>query len=117
VHFRHFAPEPKDYALTRYDFEAKRHYGILDTHLATSHYMLGDTYTIVDMAVWGWARMVPFLMGDDKAWDKLPNLKRLFDEVSARPAAARALAIKDRHAFKTEFDADAKKHMFRHIAA
>ena len=117
VHFRHFAPEPKDYALTRYDFEAKRHYGILDTHLATSHYMLGYTYTIVDMAVWGWARMVPFLMGDDKAWDKLPNLKRLFDEVSARPAAARALAIKDRHAFKTEFDADAKKHMFRHIAA
>ncbi len=116
VHFRHFAPEPKDYAVTRYLFEAKRHYGILDAHLATNTYMLGDSYTIVDMALWGWTRMVPFVIGDD-AWAGLPNLKRLFDEISARPAAARALALKDRHAFKTEFDEEAKKVMFRHIAA
>ena len=33
VHFRHFAPEPKAYALNRYDFEAWRHWGILDAHL------------------------------------------------------------------------------------
>ena len=25
VHFRHYAPEPKEYALNRYDFEAERH--------------------------------------------------------------------------------------------
>ena len=25
VHFRHHAPEPKEYALNRYDFEAERH--------------------------------------------------------------------------------------------
>src|ERR1700712_3580445 len=25
VHFRHFAPEPKEYAMTRYLFEARRH--------------------------------------------------------------------------------------------
>jgi GST-like protein len=60
--------------------------------------------------------MVPFVMGDDAAWAGLPNLKRLFDEISARPAAARALAIKERHAFKTEFDDEAKRNMFRHIA-
>jgi GST-like protein len=114
VHFRHAAPEPKDYALTRYDFEAKRHYGILDAHLAKSRHMVGDTYTIVDMAVWGWARMIPFVMGNEAAWATLPNLKRLFDEISARPAAARAIAIKDRHAFKTEMDDEARRHMFRH---
>ena len=114
VHFRHFAPEPKDYAVTRYAFEAKRHYGILDAHLAQHPYMVGGAYGIVDMSVWGWARMVPFIMGDD-AWDGLPNLRRLFDEISARPAAVRATAIKDRHAFKTEFDEDARRHMFRHI--
>lgn len=116
VHFRHFAPEPKEYAVTRYLFEAKRHYGIIDAHLASNAYMLGDSYTIVDMALWGWARMVPFVIGDD-AWATLPNLKRLFDDISARPAAARALALKDRHAFKTEFDEEAKRVMFRHIAA
>ncbi len=113
VHFRHFAPEPKEYAANRYAFEAKRHYGILDAHLAQRPYMVGGTYTIVDMAVWGWARMVPFIMGDE-AWAGLPNLKRLFDAVNARPAAERAIAIKDRHAFKTEFDAEARSHMFRH---
>jgi GST-like protein len=116
VHFRHFAPEPKEYAVSRYLFEAKRHYGILDAHLATNTYMMGDTYTIVDMALWGWTRMVPFVIGED-AWATMPNLKRLFDEISARPAAARALALKDRHAFKAEFDEQAKRVMFRHIAA
>jgi hypothetical protein len=31
---------------------------------------------IVDMAVWGWARMVPFIMGEE-AWAGLPNLAQL----------------------------------------
>jgi len=114
VHFRHFAPEPKDYAVNRYLFEARRHYGILDARLADRRYMLGDDYTIVDMAVWGWARVVPFVLGDD-AWTSMPNLKRLFDEISARPAAGRANALRERHAFKTEMDADARRNMFRHI--
>ena len=115
VHFRTAAPEPKDYAVTRYLFEANRHYGILEARLATHRYMLGDSYTIVDMALWGWARMLPFVLGDDKAWETYPNVKRWFDEVSARPAAVRALAIKDRHAFKTEMDDESRRFMFRHI--
>lgn len=116
VHFRHFAPEPKDYALTRYAFEAERHWGIINERLGTHHYMLGDDYTIVDMDVWGWARMVPFVTGDDNIWSKLPHVKRLLDEVSARPAAMRATAIKDRHTFKTEMDEAARQNMFRHLA-
>ena len=121
VHFRHFAPEPKDYAVTRYLFEAKRHYAILDAHLAGKDWMVGHEYSIVDMAVWGWARMIPFVLGaaptDMTAWAPYPNLKRLFDAVSARPAATRAVAIKDRHAFKAEMDDEAKHIMFRHIKA
>jgi|ERR1700744_409211 GST-like protein len=115
VHFRHFAPEPKEYAVTRYAYEAKRHYGIADARLADRRYMLGDTYTIVDISLWGWSRMVPYLMGDDAAWETLPNLKRWFDEVSARPAAQRALALKERHSFKTEVDEDARRNLFRFI--
>jgi GST-like protein len=111
VHFKHFAPAGLDYAVNRYVYEARRHFGILDTRLATRRYMLGDTYTIVDMAVWGWARALPFILGEN-AWMNLPNLKRLFDEISARPAAARANALKDRHAFKTEMDAEARRNMF-----
>ena len=111
VHFKHFAPEPKDYAVNRYVFEAKRHWGILDAHLAGRKYMVGDSYTIVDMAMWGWARAIPCVLGEE-AWATMPNLKRLFDEISARPAAERANALKDKHTFKTEMDEDAKRHMF-----
>ena len=115
VHFKHFAPEPVPYALDRYMFEAKRHYGILDARLAERNFMLGERYTIVDMAVWGWARMVPFVMGDE-AWTSLPHLKRMFDEVSARPAAQRVGALREKHAFKAEMDDEARRHMVPHLA-
>ena len=116
VHFKHMAPEKVPYAHNRYQFEAQRHYTVLDERLAKARYMLGDTYTIVDMDVWGWARMVPFILGDD-AWTNFPNLKRLVDEISARPAAVRAVALKDKFTFKTELDDETRRNMFRHLAA
>jgi GSH-dependent disulfide-bond oxidoreductase len=114
VHFRHHAPEKVAYAHNRYQFEAQRHYGIVNDRLAKHKYMVGDTYTIVDMDVWGWARMVPFIMGDD-AWAKFPNVKRLVDEINARPAAARANGLKDKFKFKAEMDDEARRNMFRHL--
>ncbi|MQU04684.1 glutathione S-transferase family protein [Pseudomonas helleri] len=115
VHFKHFAPEPKDYAVTRYTYEAWRHWQILNDRLANQPYMLGNEYTLVDMAVWGWARAVPFILGED-AWEKLPHVKRLLDEINARPAAQRAEALKTQHNYKTEMDAAARKAMFPQIA-
>ena len=111
VHFKHHAPEQIPYAVNRYRFEAKRHYGIVDARLAKQHYMLGDTYTIVDMALWGWARMVPFVLGDE-AWAAMPKLKRVVDEINARPAAVRALALKDKHSFKMEMDDESRRNLF-----
>jgi GST-like protein len=115
VHFKHFAPEKVDYAHNRYQFEAQRHYTILNDHLAKRRYMVGDTYTIVDMDVWGWARMIPFILGEEAA-AKYPNVKRLVDEISARPAAAKAIALKDSFKFKAEMDDEARRNMFRHLA-
>ena len=111
VHFKHFAPEPKEYAVNRYDFEAWRHWNILNERLTNRTFMVGDSYSIVDMAVWGWARAVPFVLGAD-AWEKLPNVKRLLDAINARPAALRAEALKTKYTFKTEMDDEAKKAMF-----
>src|ERR1044072_2993561 len=78
VHFRVYAPEKIEYAINRYAFEAQRHFGITDAGLGQQKYMRGDTYTIVDMNVWGWARLIPNVIGAD-AWDKYKNLKRLTD--------------------------------------
>ena len=77
--------------------------------------MVGDTYTIVDMDVLG-------LGAHDRrsSWARtpsrnFPNVKRLVDEISARPAAAEAIALKDKFNFKTEMDDEARHIMFRHL--
>ena len=115
VHFRTYAPEKNEYAINRYAFEAQRHFGIVDARLAKHKYMVGDTYTIADMDLWGWARLIPNFSGE-AAWAKFPNLKRLVEEISARPAAQRAVALKDKHKFKTEMDDEARRAMFRHMS-
>lgn len=114
VHFRNFAPEKIPYAINRYAYEAMRHFGILNDRLGQNKYMVGEAYSFVDMAVWGWARLIPFALGEE-AFAKYPHLKRLVEEVSARPAAARAIAIKDRFTFKAELDEEARNIMFRHL--
>ena len=88
--------------------------GILNARLSKQKYMLGDTYPIVDMNVWGWARLSPTVLGDS-GWEKFPNLKRLVEEIGARPAAQKAVALKDRHKFKTEMDDEALQAMFPHL--
>jgi GST-like protein len=114
VHFRNFAPEPKEYAVTRYTFEARRHWTIINDRLGKHRYMAGDDYGIVDMALWGWSRLVPNVLGPE-AMAGFPHIKRHLDEVSARPAAQRALALKDKHSFKTEMDDTARHAMFPHL--
>ena len=113
VHFRNAAPEPKEYALNRYDFEAHRHWKIIDDHLASYTYMLGNDYSIVDMCFWGWARLVPFVLGTgDQTWETYKNIKRLLDLINTRPAAQKAESLKSKHTFKTELDDEARKFMF-----
>jgi GST-like protein len=116
VHFKHFATEKVPYAHNRFQFEAQRHFSVLDSHLAKRRYMVANTYSIVDMDLWGWARMIPFVLGEE-AWAKFPNVKRLVDEIAARPAAARAAALKDKFTFKADMDDEARRHMFKHLSS
>jgi len=112
VHFRHFAPEPKAYALNRYDFEAHRHWGLLEQRLHGREFLVGDTYSIVDMACWGWVRMLPFVLGGEAVWEQYPQLKRHLEAINARAAAQAVLRLRDQHVFKTEFDRDAARFLF-----
>ncbi len=115
VHFRRYAPETIPYAVQRYDFEAWRHWNIVNERLAQQSHMVGNSYSLVDMALWGWARVVGAVLGVD-ALDKLPHVKRLVDEINARPAAQRVEALKSRYTLKTEMDAEAVKAFFPHMA-
>ena len=116
VHFRHVAPGENPYPRKRYDYEARRHWRIVDDRLALHPYMLGDTYTIVDMAVWGWASRIDYALGDG-AIGTFANVARLKAEIDARPAGQRALGLKDRHAFKLELDEPAMRAMYPQIFA
>ena len=116
VHFQHYAPGDNAYAVNRYDFEVERHYEVLDARLATQAFLVGSGYSIADMALWGWARMLPHVMNKPEAWRDFPNVKRWFDEISARPAAAGVERLREKFKFKADMDEDARRHMFPQLA-
>lgn len=116
VHFQHYAPGNNAYAVNRYDFEVERHYKVLDARLERQAYLVGSSYSIADMALWGWARMLALVMNNPEAWSNFPNVKRWFDEISARPAAAGVERLREKFEFKAEMDEDARRHMFPQLA-
>ena len=88
-HFRGYAPEKIPYAIDRYTNEAARLYGVMDRHLAENDYFVGD-YSIADVAIYPW--LVPYeRQGQDM--NDFPNLYRWFEQVGARPAVERGLAV------------------------
>ncbi len=89
-HFRVYAPEKVEYAITRYTNEARRLYGVLDKRLESSPYLAGEEYTVADIATFPWIRSWE-RQGID--WADYPHAKRWFDEIAARPAVQRGVAV------------------------
>ena len=89
-HFRIYAPTQIDYAVNRYTNEARRLYRVLDEKLSKTAYLAGEQYTIADIAAFPWTRSSNN-QGVD--WNDYPHAKRWFDEISARPAVQRGVAV------------------------
>ena len=89
-HFRIYAPEKVPYAIERYSNEAKRLYNVLDRRLAKSRYVGGPEYSIADIAIFPWLRSWKN-QGID--WHDHPHVKGWFDEIAARPAVVRGVAV------------------------
>ena len=79
----------------RYVAEAKRLLGVLDARLSTRAWILGDEYTIADVATFPWVRnLVGFYgAGDLVGFADFRHVKRALDAFLARPAVARGLEI------------------------
>ncbi|MBW5809001.1 glutathione S-transferase [Burkholderia sp. COPS] len=79
----------------RYVDESKRLLGVLDARLANRQWVMGDTYTIADIAIFPWVRnLVGFYeAGDLVGFSEFRNVKRVLDAFVARPAVARGLNI------------------------
>jgi GST-like protein len=79
----------------RYVDESKRLLGVLETRLAGRSWIMGDTYTIADIAIFPWVRnLVGFYQaGELVGFSNFPNVQRVLDAFVARPAVARGLDI------------------------
>lgn len=90
--FAKFAPEKIPMAIERYTKEAHRLFQVLDRRLAEVPYLAGAEYTIADMINVTWIRGArDFHRFDLSAY---PHLTRWLEQVEARPAVAKALAMK-----------------------
>jgi len=87
--FQRQAAEPQPRAIERFSTEARRTLGVLDGVLANLRFVAGDTFTIADIAHFGWLWRREFA---GIGFDDAPNVARWYAEVDARPAVQRAVA-------------------------
>jgi len=84
----------------RYIGESKRLLAVLDKHLAGREWIMGDEYTIADIASFPWINnLVGFYgAGELVGFDDFANVKRVLAKFLARPAVERGLKIPARPA-------------------
>ncbi|MBU4609247.1 glutathione S-transferase N-terminal domain-containing protein [Achromobacter sp. GG226] len=82
----------------RYVAEARRLLGVLDKQLDGRAWLVADTYTIADIAVFPWVRnLIGFYeAGELVGFDDFGNVKRVLETFIARPAVTRGLNIPPR---------------------
>jgi GST-like protein len=92
-HFRRLGTSQGDqsYAVTRFADEVHRLMGVLNNRLYDRRYIAGDEYSIADMISYPWPAASAYVTPGQ--FDEFPHLKRWFDELSARPAVQRGVAV------------------------
>ena len=79
----------------RYVEESKRLLGVLDKRLEGRDWIMGERYTIADIATFPWVRnLIGFYeAGDLVGIQNFPNVTRVLEKFLARPAVKRGLEI------------------------
>jgi len=91
-HFRRLGDSQGDqsYAVRRFTDEVNRLFGVLNNRLYDRPYVAGYTYTIADMICYPWTVHWE-AQGQDI--NEFKYFKRWFEELSARPAVQRGMAV------------------------
>ena len=84
--------------LHRFVDESKRLLGVLEKRLDGRQWLMGDDYTIADIALIGWVRAINevYQAGELVGFDSLSNVPRWLDRGLERPAVQRGLDIPPR---------------------
>ena len=113
-HFAHYAPEKVPYAITRFTNESHRLYRVLNGQLERmaaegKDYVAGD-FSIADCAIFDWSNGYLRHAID---MTEFPHLAAWRERMAARPAVAKALAIKlETPPVDIAKDRDAQKVLF-----
>lgn len=90
-HFFRFAKEDLPYAKDRYAKEQRRLYAALDKRLGEQEFLAGGAYSIADIATYPWVARFgwhPVELDTDYC-----NVKRWFDQLSARPQVQKGMTV------------------------
>lgn len=84
--------------MERYRDETMRLLGVLDKHLEGRTYMVGEAYSIADIAIWPWINTLRgfYEAGDALEMSSFANVVRWADLCSERPASKAAINIPPR---------------------
>src|SRR5690349_24422311 len=79
----------------RYINESKRLLAVLEKQLTGKSWIMGDEYTIADIAIFPWVRNLVgfYAAGELVGFENFPNVQRVLDAFVARPAVAAGLNI------------------------
>lgn len=79
----------------RYVNESKRLLGVIDEHLEGKDWMVGNSYSIADIALFPWiANLIGFYgAGELVEYEQFKNVARVLKQFQARPAVQRGLNI------------------------
>lgn len=84
----------------RYVSESRRLLGVLETRLTGRQWVMGDVFTIADIAIWPWVRNMVAETGYNAAellgWHEFPQLQRVLKAFEARPSVQKGLKVPPR---------------------
>jgi len=90
-HFTFAAPEKIEYGINRYKNETRRLYGVLESHLKSRQYLVGEKYTVADIKTAPWVRRSTAL-GIDLA-SEFPSVNAWLERILARAPVQAGLQI------------------------
>lgn len=96
-HFYAYAPIKIEYCIDRFTMEVKRQLDVLDKHLADNKFMVGDEYTIADIAIWPWYGALVlnqvYSAAEFLQADQYTHVNRWANEIDGRDAVKRGRMV------------------------
>jgi GSH-dependent disulfide-bond oxidoreductase len=110
-HFYAYADVKQQYPIDRFTMEVKRELDVLNIQLANNKHIVGDEYSIADIAIFPWyGRLVLGQLYNDSATflnvvEEYPHVIRWAKDIESRPAVKRGMLVNTKDGLRERHDA------------